>query len=91
VYTRTFEAASFSSVPVHVFVNTSVEQKELFSSNVHLDRNSATNAMHLDCTSVSAFDLQLRGSNIAQQQLHRFSASATGDASRDQQRQFQCQ
>ncbi len=35
--------------------------------------------MRLDCVSASAFNLQLCGSNIAQQQLQRLSASANRD------------
>jgi hypothetical protein len=66
---------------VRLFVSTSVEQQRTFQQHMHLGHNSETSAMRLDCTSASAFNLQLCGSNIAQQQLQRFSASANGDAS----------
>jgi hypothetical protein len=57
-----------------------LSSNERFSSNIHLCHSSTTSAMRLDCISASAFDLLLCSSNIAQQQLQRFSASATGGA-----------
>jgi len=81
VTARAFAAASFSSVPVCVFVSTSVEQQRTFQQQ-HTSRSQLSDQRHAPRLHFS-FGVQpaaLRQQH-RQQQLQRFSDSATGDAS----------
>ena len=81
VTARAFAAASFSSAPVCVFVSTSVEQQRT-SQQQHTSRSQLSDQRHAPRLHFS-FGVQpaaLRQQH-RQQQLQRFSDSATGDAS----------